>query len=238
MSENYIQKETLNRLVKDVKHIIKNPLDNNGIYYKHDMENVLKGYALIIGPKDTPYYGGYYFFTFDYPYDYPFQPPKVTFKINVNNIRFNPNFYTSGKVCLSILNTWYGEKWSSCQNISTILLSIFTLFNNNPLANEPGISLTHKDCDKYTKIINFANIKYAFCGVINKELFCDFFTLFDEEIKTNFIKNFDNIINICQNNLNIFDKKIELFYFYNFSVFIDYHEVLNILYNCKNSYLK
>ena len=33
---NFISKETVNRLLKDVKHIIKNPLIDNGIYYIHD----------------------------------------------------------------------------------------------------------------------------------------------------------------------------------------------------------
>ena len=59
---NFITKDTITRLLKDVKHIIKNPLTDNGIYYIHDDSDLLKGYALIIGPEDTPYYGGYYFF--------------------------------------------------------------------------------------------------------------------------------------------------------------------------------
>ena len=58
----YISKETINRLVKDIKQIRENPLHDNGIYYYHDDNNILKGYALIIGPKNTPYNYGYYLF--------------------------------------------------------------------------------------------------------------------------------------------------------------------------------
>ena len=61
MKSNFISKESINRLLKDVKQIIKNPLIDNGIYYIHDDTDLLKGYALIIGPEDTPYYGGNYF---------------------------------------------------------------------------------------------------------------------------------------------------------------------------------
>ena len=61
-----ISKDTINRLLKDVKNIIKNPLTDNGIYYIHDDSDILKGYALIVGPEDTPYYGGYYFFEIKY----------------------------------------------------------------------------------------------------------------------------------------------------------------------------
>lgn len=41
--------------------MIKNPLETEGIYYKHDESNILKGYVYICGPKDTLYFGGNYF---------------------------------------------------------------------------------------------------------------------------------------------------------------------------------
>ena len=121
-----ISKETINRLLKDVRHIIRNPLTDNGIYYAHDDSDVLKGSALIIGPADTPYFGGNYFFEIEYPADYPHSPPKVKYCTNGNNVRFNPNLYVCGKVCVSLLNTWRGDQWTSCQSISTMLLTLCT----------------------------------------------------------------------------------------------------------------
>ena len=41
-----ISKETIKRLLKDVKEMIKNPLETEGIYYKHDEINMLKGYVI------------------------------------------------------------------------------------------------------------------------------------------------------------------------------------------------
>ena len=134
-STNIITNETIRRLLKDVKQIMKHPLTDNGIYYIHDDTDMTKGYAMIIGQKDTIYYGGYYFFSFDYPLDYPFSPPKVSYMTNDGKTRFNPNLYICGKVCVSILNTWTGEKWSSCQTINSILLTLFTLLNNEPFLN-------------------------------------------------------------------------------------------------------
>ena len=61
-----IPRETLVRLLRDVKTLMKTPLTDNGIYYVHDDTEVLKGYAMIVGPKDTPYFGGYYFFSLEY----------------------------------------------------------------------------------------------------------------------------------------------------------------------------
>ena len=37
-----ISRETTRRLLKDVRELIKNPLDDEGIYYKHDETEILK----------------------------------------------------------------------------------------------------------------------------------------------------------------------------------------------------
>ena len=86
-----VSSTTQRRLIKDIKEIIKNPLTDNGIYYTHDEENMLKGYALIIGPSDSIYEDGFYFFEFFFPKDYPFSPPKVIFHTGDGVTRFNPN---------------------------------------------------------------------------------------------------------------------------------------------------
>ena len=166
---NFISKESVTRLLKDVKHIIKNTLTDNGIYYIHDDTDLLKGYALIIGPEDTPYYGGNYFFELKYPFDYPHTPPKVTSCTNGDDVRFNPNLYKCGKVCVSLLNTWRGEQWTSCQTISTVLLTLCTLLCKDPLLNEPGVSKIHPDMKNYTDIIEYSNINVAVCDIINKK---------------------------------------------------------------------
>ena len=70
-----ISKESIKRLIKDVKQLKLEPLHDQGIYYKHDEDDMLKGHALIIGPKDTPYQNGFYFFELKFPVDYPFSPP-------------------------------------------------------------------------------------------------------------------------------------------------------------------
>ncbi len=177
---SFISKETISRLLKDVKHILKNPLVDNGIYYIHDDVDMLKGYALIIGPNDTPYFGGNYFFEFSYPTDYPHSPPKVKYLTNSNNIRFNPNLYVCGKVCVSLLNTWSGDQWTSCQTISTVLLTLCTLLCENPLLNEPGVIKGHKDLENYNEIIEFANLDIAICDIVNKKknIFLHFFENF------------------------------------------------------------
>lgn len=172
--ENYISQVTKKRLVKDITDIYKNPLTEQGIYYIHDDTNMLRGYAMIIGPKDTPYENGIYFFEFNFPETYPQQPPKLVFLTNDGKTRFNPNLYTNGKVCLSILNTWKGEGWTSCQSIRTVLLTLITVLNEKPLLNEPGIKETHHDFKIYNDIITFKNIEYAVCDIGMKKIINEF----------------------------------------------------------------
>ena len=139
IKKEFITKQTQKRLISDITNLYKNPLNEQGIFYIHDDENMMKGHAMIIGPPDTPYEDGMYFFEFNFPYDYPINPPKVVFLNNNGHTRFNPNLYRNGKVCLSILNTWRGEGWTSCQTIRSVLLTLVTVLNEKPLLNEPGV---------------------------------------------------------------------------------------------------
>uniref|UniRef100_A0AAR5QK65 UBC core domain-containing protein n=2 Tax=Dendroctonus ponderosae TaxID=77166 RepID=A0AAR5QK65_DENPD len=60
-----------------------------------------------------------------------------------HTVRFNPNLYNDGKVCLSVLNTWHGrpeEKWNAqTSSFLQVLVSIQSLILvPEPYFNEPG----------------------------------------------------------------------------------------------------
>ena len=120
------------RIKTDIKNFIRSDLESNGIFCKFSETDMTHVRAMIIGPSDTPYENGFYFFDLRFPDNYPWSPPKVKFITQDSNIRFNPNLYVDGKVCLSILGTWNGPEWSSCLTLNSILLSIQTLLNENP----------------------------------------------------------------------------------------------------------
>jgi len=229
----FIKKETISRLLKDVKYIIKNPLTENGIYYIHDDTDIMKGYALIIGPSETPYFGGFYFFELNYPTDYPHSPPKVTYCTNGENVRFNPNLYTSGKVCVSLLNTWRGDQWTSCQSINTVLLTLCSLLSNDPLLNEPGVNEKHFDMNPYNEIIYYSNINIAVCDIVQKKtgVFFPFFENFYCDIKDNFIKNYDKFIEFSENKLKTFKGSSKEFrtVFYSMRINVDYNILIEKL---------
>ena len=141
------------RLQKEVVQLNDSMLKSQGIFYFIHDDIITKGTAILFGPKDTPYEFCPMEYAFDIPDDYPYSPPKVLYRTNDGRTRFHPNFYTDGKVCLSILGTYSGPKWASTMNISTILLSIYSLMNNNPLTNEPAYETT--------TLQNPKNLQYA-----------------------------------------------------------------------------
>ncbi|KFY89493.1 hypothetical protein V500_05635 [Pseudogymnoascus sp. VKM F-4518 (FW-2643)] len=114
-----------------------------------DVRNVR---AIIIGPPDTPYEFGFFEFAVRFGKDYPAKAPSINATTtNGGRCRFNPNIYAQGKVCLSILGTWRGERgeeWSSAQGLESILISIQSLMSSNPYENEPGYESAKSSEDK------------------------------------------------------------------------------------------
>lgn len=202
-----LSKSTIKRIVSDVKDLLKSPLHDEGIFYHHDEEDILKGYAIICGPKGSLYYGGTYMYTFTFPRDYPHSPPVAFFHTNDGETRFHPNMYKSGKVCLSILNTWKGEPWSGCQTIRSILLTILSVFDDKPFLHEPGITEMHSDFAKYHEIISFKNLMFSsFLGkgqLQDKETFNNFpIYIFKDVIQSTHDKVVDDLFNIILDRLD------------------------------------
>ena len=222
----------IRRLISDIKDLKINDLSKEGIYYEHDENNILRGYALIIGPKDTPYEYGNFLFIFDFPEDYPHSPPLVKFCTNDGIIRFHPNLYRNGKVCLSILNTWKGEQWTGCQTIRSTLFTICSILENNSLLNEPGINENHKDVKIYDMIIKYKTLEIAIFKLINKNIYLDEnFKVFDDIIKNKFKENYDTIVNSIDKIDNINNIELLSTSIYGLSIKINKNKLLNNLFN-------
>lgn len=99
---------------------------------------------IIVGPKDTPYHNGLFEFHAYFPDNYPQVVPQVLLHTTGNDtVRFNPNLYANGKVCLSLLGTWSGQAGESwIPNLSSfiqVIVSIQSLIMvDEPYFNEPG----------------------------------------------------------------------------------------------------
>jgi ubiquitin-protein ligase len=92
------------------------------------------------GPEETPYANGCFLFDIGMA-NYPKKAPSVKFLTTGHGrVRFNPNLYNCGKVCLSLLGTWSGPGWQANQStLLQVLVSIQGLILvPDPFYNEPG----------------------------------------------------------------------------------------------------
>ena len=156
------------RIMNDVKDILKHPVDGIRIFLSDEIESL---YAVIFWNKDTPYEGGIFFFHFLFPYDYPYSPPTVKYITPSNSIRIHPNLYPDGKVCLSILGTFSGPAWTASQTVLSILLSIQSLLDDNPIRNEPAYAFESKDTNRakqYNNAVMYENIRISLSFTVNE----------------------------------------------------------------------
>ena len=155
------------RIMQDFLDYNNNKPD--GIYLDINKENIFKNYALIVGPNNTPYFGGYYLFEVIFPKNYPNSSPSVKLLTIDGKTRINPNLYECGKVCLSILGTWEGPGWKKVMNLRTVLLSIQSLLHEFPIQNEPGYEKTTSDDQMsidYNHYIIFQNYRLSILEVL------------------------------------------------------------------------
>jgi ubiquitin-protein ligase len=136
----------LKRIMSEVNSLKTNlPNDPNAsIWVRFDEETPQFMRTMVAGPLPgpTPYSGGLYTFDIYIPPTYPDTPPKVQIvTTGGGTVRFGPNLYACGKVCLSLLGTWPGPKWSAKHStLLQVLISIqgLILGVEHPFYLEPG----------------------------------------------------------------------------------------------------
>ena len=146
------------------------------------------------------------FFSIKFPNNYPDSPPKVLLKTIDGKIRLNPNLYSCGKVCLSILGTWSRPKWTSALTLTSVLLSIQTLMNEIPIRNEPGYENIEKNSIKsidFNNYVTFYKYKLTILDVVNNK-FPDF-DCFKDVINDHFKKKYQEHINNLLSFKEIYD---------------------------------
>ena len=144
MLPSSINSQQMSKLQKEFK-ILKNSIilsQDASIFFMAEKDNINKMRFIISGPKNTPYEYGLFIFNMTIPANYPTRPPFVKLS-NTGGKRFNPNLYDSGKVCLSLLGTWKGDKgesWNSeTSTFYQLLISIQSqILIDEPYFNEPG----------------------------------------------------------------------------------------------------
>lgn len=142
-----------------------------------------------------------------FPPTYPNDPPLVNLETTGNGtVRFNPNLYNCGKVCLSLLGTWHGgrdaaSKWNpQSSNLHQVLVSIQALIMvEEPYYNEPsyeaqrGTPEGDQRSKEYSEVIRFNTVRYAMVEQLRNPV-----PEFERAIKMHFLLEKDNILRQCE----------------------------------------
>ncbi|XP_015440195.1 PREDICTED: baculoviral IAP repeat-containing protein 6 [Dufourea novaeangliae] len=166
---------------------------SSSVFVRCDADRLDVMKVLITGPAETPYANGCFEFDVYFPPDYPNSPMLINLETTGRHtVRFNPNLYNDGKICLSILNTWHGrpeEKWNAhTSSFLQVLVSIQSLILvSEPYFNEPGYERSRgttsgaQSSQEYNANICQATAKWAMLDQIRNPCPC-----FKEIIYTHF----------------------------------------------------
>uniref|UniRef100_A0A8D8CH63 Baculoviral IAP repeat-containing protein 6 n=1 Tax=Culex pipiens TaxID=7175 RepID=A0A8D8CH63_CULPI len=173
---------------------------SSSVFVRTDTDRLDVMKVMITGPADTPYANGCFEFDVFFPSGYPNVPMSVNLQTTgKGKVRFNPNLYQDGKVCLSVLNTWAGrpeEKWNAeTSSFLQVLVSIQSLILvPEPYFNEPGFEQRRGSPSgtqasvEYNRNIRLATVQHAMIDQIRSPCPC-----FKEIIHAHFYLKRDEI---------------------------------------------
>jgi len=126
----------LARLTKEYRALSNSLPDSIIVRAYEDRSDLLR--CLIIGPENTPYEDAPFVIDWMLDSNFPQSPPIAHFLSWTNgNGRVNPNLYEEGKVCLSILGTWSGDRTETWNASRSSLLQAFVSIQGLVLVKEP-----------------------------------------------------------------------------------------------------
>ncbi|KAK3366289.1 ubiquitin-conjugating enzyme/RWD-like protein, partial [Lasiosphaeria ovina] len=146
-----------------------------GIYVRHGSSRLDVMRVIITGPADTPYELGLFEFDLFCNQNFPLHPPRMYFRTTGHGkVAFNPNLYTNGKVCFSLLGTWNGPTWQPERStLLQLLVSIQAMiFTAEPWYNEPGREklMDKVSSDMYNRLIEKNTAEYAMKAWLDNRL--------------------------------------------------------------------
>ena len=168
----------LRRIAQEIVSFEELPLSpSSSVFVRVDESRIDVQKALITGPEGTPYAGGCFLFHMLLR-DFPEKSPDIQLMTTGKGThRFNPNLYTSGKVCLSMLGTWPGrpeERWhADTSTVMQLFVSIQALILvPQPFYNEPGYERKMGTPEgnlasaEYNAMCHYGTVKWAMLDVL------------------------------------------------------------------------
>jgi ubiquitin-conjugating enzyme E2 S len=144
MASENLAPQVISRLMSEIRDLIRNP--SEGVEYVDNEENsVSEIHAVLVGPEETPFYGGKFRLKLIISEEYPNVPPKGYFLTKI----FHPNVANNGDICVNTLK----KDWSPQVTLKHILQVIRCLliipFPESSLNDEAG-KLFMESYDEYS----------------------------------------------------------------------------------------
>ena len=179
-NDEVVGQEKILRLISEYSNLQNSlPVEfTNSIFVRVDKDKIDHMVAIIFGSEGTPYSSGAFTFDVSFGKDYPNNPPHVEITSTGNGtVRFNPNLYSTGKVCLSLLGTWRGtsgENWNPkistiyqvLISIQSIIMSDLVYYNEPGHEGELGTKNGNELNEGYSNIVRYNNIRVCMIDAI------------------------------------------------------------------------
>lgn len=169
------------RTLKDLNLLQKNQdeLNSRGIYFHFDECDIFNPSFLII-PKHkqdldfpqliSPYTNGFFVFKLTIPEDFPLSPPKIKFHPQQSTCRLHPNYYETGKVCLSVINTWSRDDWAPTTSLMAISNILEERLNERSICFEPGCEQSGLSrMEQFNETVRYGVYKHAILPIIQSK---------------------------------------------------------------------
>lgn len=215
-----MSKDIMKRIRNEFASFNSLPIDYGAIIISRpDKDYMTAVRTLMTGPADTPYECGVFLFDTYINNNFPAGPPNVWY-LNTGGVRFNPNLYAEGKVCLSILGTWGGDRGGeSWHKDNSHLIQIYTsilsqILIEKPYFNEPGYETNYNNsggmaaAEDYNQNIRLYTMKHAMLDLIRNP---KAYQQFEDIIFAHFTMKKEKVIEVCTKwtNMAIISRKDE-----------------------------
>ena len=132
-------------LMKEIKGLMKRPLEDITIDIKNDNLSTLTAY--IVGPEGTPFENGRFQIELHFTDSYPQQPPKGYFKTKI----WHPNVaWNGGDICVNTLKRDWNEKLG-VRHILIAVRSLMIVPNYDSALNEDAGKQILSAYDEYVQ---------------------------------------------------------------------------------------
>ncbi|KAF8821607.1 putative ubiquitin conjugating enzyme E2 [Cardiosporidium cionae] len=144
------------RLLREFQEYQRNPEADIQLSFLEN--NLYECYAVVKGPRDSPYEDGTWKLRIVCQQNYPITPPKVVFMTKC----FHPNVdFTTGDVCIDVLTASWSPAWT-LQMLCRAIISLFADPNaDSPLNCDAGNLIRMGDLRGFNSMARMYTIEYA-----------------------------------------------------------------------------